>query len=334
MGRTLDLYPYRFTPILKEKPWGGQRLRQVFAKRSPAGRCIGESWELSDRSPENTRIEEGSLRGMTLRGLLDAWPREVLGEEHALRHAARFPLLVKFLDCSKRISVQVHPSDEFALRHESGDVGKMEAWVVVRAEPTARVIRGVLPGTTAADFRDAVRLGSVPACLNEMEVKTGDVIFLPPGTIHAAGDGLLLAEVSQNSDLTYRIYDWGAPAKGPKRPLHIDKAFAVSDFHSLGISKMQPIPLAADGGKRRLLVKCEKFTLESVDIPARRFRLKREDDRFGILVVLRGSGALLFGKAKPRRAAFRAGQTFLLPARLGEIDIAARGRAEVLYVYV
>jgi mannose-6-phosphate isomerase len=335
MARRLELYPYRFIPILKEKPWGGKRLRQLFAKHAPAGRRVGESWELADRGKDNTRVAEGPLRGITLRALIETWPREILGDEHALRYATRFPLLVKFLDCDQRISVQVHPSDEFANRHEAGEMGKMEAWVVVSVEPSARIFRGVLPGTTAADFSAAVQRGVVPACLNEMEVETGDVIFLPPGTIHAAGGGLVLAEVSQNSDVTYRIHDWCAAGAGrAKRPLHVDKAFAVSDFHSLGISKMQPVPLPGDGGRRRLLVKCEKFTLESIEIAGRRVRLRSASDRFAILVVLRGRGEIVYGKGGQRRAAFRAGQTFLLPAGLGDCELASRGQAMLLYIYI
>ena len=149
MAHTLDLYPYPFAPILTEKIWGGTRLGRLLGKR---GRRIGESWELADRGRDATRVAAGTLRGLTLRELCAAWPREVLGDEHALRFASRFPLIVKFLGIDKRISVQVHPPDEFALRHEPADPGKTEAWVVLHAEKGARIVRGVLPGTTAADF--------------------------------------------------------------------------------------------------------------------------------------------------------------------------------------
>jgi mannose-6-phosphate isomerase len=335
MPRLLDLYPYLFDPIVKEKPWGGRHLKKLFGKPAPAGKRIGESWELADRGKDTTRIASGSLRGLSLRDLLVAWPREILGDEHALRHSSRFPLLVKFLDCDERLSVQVHPPDEFAARHELGDPGKTEAWVVLRSEPGARVVRGVLPGTTAPEFREAALRGTVAPSLNEMEVETGDVIFLPPGTIHAAGGGMVLAEISQNSDLTYRIHDWGRKdTRGRARPLHLDKAVAVSDFHSLGVSKLDPIPLPGHGCKRRLLVKCEKFTLESIESPGHRVRVPQTPDRFAILIALQGRGEFVYGKGGKRRTSFKPGQTFLLPAHLGDCDIAARGRTVFLFVYI
>jgi mannose-6-phosphate isomerase len=280
-------------------------------------------------------VAAGPLRGKSLRDLLKTWPREILGDDNALRFASRFPLIVKFLDVERRISVQVHPPDEFALRHEQGDPGKPEAWLVLEAEKGARVIRGVLPGTAPAEFREAAVRGTVGASLNEMEVEPGDVIFLPPGTLHAAYGGLLLVEVSQNSDLTYRVYDWGqTDPRGRARPVHLDKAVAVSDFHSLGVSKMTPVPIPARGARRRFLVRCEKFTLESIAVPGRRVRFAQPRERCSILVTLRGSGAFVYGKGGKRRVPFRAGQTFLIPAHLGDFDIAARGNVEFLYVYV
>lgn len=335
MPRRLDLYPYRFKPILKEKIWGGGRLRSLLGKRARAGQRIGESWELADRGRDMSVVDNGDLRGTSLRTLLAAWPREVLGDEHGLRYAARFPLLVKFLDCDRMLSVQVHPSDEFAARHESGDTGKMEAWVVVRAEEDAVVIRGVLPGTTAAEFHAAAARGTVEPALNRIEVKEGDVIFLPPGTVHAAGGGLVLAEVTQNSDLTYRIYDWKqVDARGRPRPLHIDKAVANIDFRSLGVAKMKPVPIPGQGCRRRLLVKCEKFTLETIEVDGRRARIKHPPDRFRIAVVLHGRGTFAYGEGGRRREPFRAGETFLLPAHLGDFAIAAPGRTKILYAYI
>jgi mannose-6-phosphate isomerase len=332
MVHTLDLYPYPFTPILKEKIWGGTRLGRLLGKR---GRRIGESWELADRGRDSTRVAAGTLRGLTLRELCAAWPREVLGDEHALRFSSRFPLIVKFLGVDKRISVQVHPPDEFALRHEPGDPGKTEAWVVLHAEKGARIVRGVLPGTTAADFRVAAERGTVGASLNEIEVETGDCIFLPPGTIHAAMGGLTLAEVSQNSDLTYRVFDWGQrDTRGRSRPLHLDKAVAVSDFHSLGVSKMEPVPVPCPGGRRHLLLKCEKFTLETIELSGTRVTMAQSPERFSILVAVRGRGAILFGKGGKRRVPFKAGQTFLVPAHLGDYVLAPRGKAQLLYVYI
>lgn len=335
MPLRLELYPYLFQPLLKEKIWGGTRLRALLGKPAPARKRIGEAWEMADRGRDTTRVANGPLRGASLRALLAAWPRQVLGDEHALRYAARFPLLVKFLDCDRMLSVQVHPGDDFAERYDAGDWGKTEAWVVLHAEPSACVIRGVLPGTTAAEFREAIARGTVASCLNRMEVREGDVIFLPPGTVHAAGGGLVLAEVTQNSDLTYRIYDWGqVDARGRSRPLHVDKAIANVDFHSLGVTKMKPIPLPGYGCRRRLLVKCEKFTLESLEVTGRRVKVKHPPERFRILVVLAGRGEMRYGKGASGRQPFRGGQTFLIPAYLGDFYVACRGRVRMLHAYI
>lgn len=327
------LYPYRFKEIYKDKIWGGPELKRVLGKRG-AGPRTGESWEISGRENHLSVVAQGPLKGWTLDRLFRAWPREVLGDDHCMRFAARFPLLVKFIGAHDRLSLQVHPSDDFAQRYEQEPVGKMEAWYVVHAPREARVIRGVLPGTTVSEFRQHLQKGTIEQCLNAMEVKPGDVIFIPPGTIHTAYGGAIFLEVQQNSDVTYRLTDWGRTLNGKPRPLDIEKAMNVTDFYSMGVSKYKPSRMAGFPYRRMLLIKCEKFTMEAMELDRKRVREKTNRSRFQILTCTRGSGVLRFGPKFASKTPFHRGDTFLIPAHLGEFEASGSGSAELVCTYV
>jgi len=327
------LYPYRFKEIYKDKIWGGPELKRVLKKKG-AGAKTGESWELSGRDPFASVVASGPLKGWTLERLCKAWPREVLGDEHSMRFASRFPLLVKFIGAHERLSLQVHPSDDFAQRYEPEPVGKMEAWYVVHAPREARVIRGVLPGTTVSEFRQHLQKGTVETCLNAMEVKVGDVIFIPPGTIHTAFGGAIFLEVQQNSDITYRLTDWGRIQNGKPRPLDVEKAMNVTDFYSMGVSKYKPSRMAGFPYRRMLLIKCEKFTMEAMELERKRIREKTNKQRFQILTCTRGRGTIHHGEKLKSRTPYAIGETFLLPAHLGEFEVASSGSSELVVTYV
>ena len=240
--KPFEAYPLMFQPVLKVKPWGGDRLKKLLGKAAP--RKTGESWEISARPGEAGVVANGPLKGVGLDRAIRDFGREILGRDLALRFSGTLPLLVKYLDCDGFMSIQVHPPDDYARHHEKEGVGKTEAWYVVAADEGAKIIRGVLPGTTADEFRRMIGEGKAEDALNALDAKPGDVIFLPPGTIHTAGGGVVLLEVSQNSDLTYRVWDWNRPgADGKPRPLHVEKALQVIDFYSMGVSKHKPIPL-------------------------------------------------------------------------------------------
>jgi mannose-6-phosphate isomerase len=327
------LYPYRFKEIYKDKIWGGPELRRVLGKKG-AGPRTGESWEVSSREKNLSVVSAGPLKGWTLERLCRAWPREVLGDEHCMRFSTRFPLLVKFICAHDRLSLQVHPSDDFAQRYEAEPVGKMEAWYVVHAPKGARVIRGVLPGTTVAEFRQHLQKGTVEQCLNAMEVKAGEVIFIPPGTIHTAFGGAIFLEVQQNSDITYRLTDWGRMDNGKGRPLDIEKAMNVTDFYSMGVSKYKPSRIAGYAYRRMLLIKCEKFTMEAMELERRRIREKTDPSRFQVLTCTRGGGTIRHGERLRARTPFQRGETFLMPAHLGPYEISGRGSTELVCTYV
>ncbi len=217
------LYPLKFKSIFKETPWGGSRLREVFSKETPRGVKIGEAWEIVDRTTDNSVILNGPCQGTTLHELLEQQSTELLGVPENLYR--RFPLLVKFIDATGRLSLQVHPDDDYASTAGERDGGKMEAWHVVQADPGSWIVHGLKKDVPLELLEEHLRKGAkeqIESCLNFLTVDPGDTILIPPGTPHAAGNGLLLLEVQQNSDLTYRLYDWGS-----NRPLHLEKALEV-----------------------------------------------------------------------------------------------------------
>lgn len=335
MTKPLTLYPLRFKEIFKEKVWGGPELKKVLRKKGATSRT-GECWEIAHRGGRDTSVVmNGPLKGWSLEKLMQTWPKQILGDEHAMRFSQRFPLLIKFLAAHDRLSLQVHPSDDFAQRYEPEPVGKMEAWYVLHAPKGARVVRGVLPGTTIAEFKEHLEKGTVEQCLNAMEVQAGDVIFIPPGTLHTAYGGVVVLEVQQNSDLTYRLTDWGRSAKnGKHRPINVERAMTVTDFYSMGVSKYKPSRIPGFPYRRNLLIKCEKFTMEALLLDRKRVKDATPPTRFQVLTCTRGRGKFYFGPKKRESVPFAVGDTFLIPAHLGEYDIASAGSSELVCTYV
>lgn len=331
--RPLTLYPLRFKEIYKNKIWGGPELKRVLGKKGATGRT-GESWELSHRDRDLSVVANGALKGWTLEKLLNIHRREVMGDEHAMRFK-RYPLLVKFLGAHDKLSLQVHPSDDYAQRYESEGVGKMEAWYVLSAPKEARIIRGVLPGTTVAEFKQHLANGSIEQCLNVMDVKERDVIFIPPGTIHSAYGGVVVLEVQQNSNVTYRLTDWNRVDFNRRpRPLDREKAMNVTDFYSMGVSKYKPARIPGYAYRRKLLIKCEKFTMEAIELGRQRIVEKAHPQRSVVHTIVEGKGRYLYGEKKKTAQPFRKGETYLIPAKLGEYDIQAHGATEIVISYV
>ncbi|MBI2932410.1 MAG: class I mannose-6-phosphate isomerase [Planctomycetes bacterium] len=333
MSRDLELHPLRFREIFKEKIWGGPELKRVMGKKG-AGARTGESWEIAHRGKDTSVVAEGPFKGWTLEKLMQTWPKQILGDDHAMRFSGRFPLLIKFLCAHDRLSLQVHPSDDYAQRYEPEPFGKMEAWYILHAPKDARVVRGVLPGTTVAEFRQHLQTGTVDQCLNQMEVQESDVIFLPPGTLHTAFGGLVMLEVQQNSDVTYRLHDWGRKERNGHRSLNLERAMIVTDFYSMGVSKYKPSRMLGFPYRRNLLIKCEKFTMEALVLDRRRIKDSVPRTRFQVLTVTRGKGKFFFGEQKRERVAWKKGDTFLIPAYLGEYDIASEASSELVCTYV
>lgn len=306
ISRCPDVQPLRLDPILKRIRWGGRRLGDVLGKPLGPETDYAESWEVADHGRDQSVVSDGPFAGWTLKRLVAEQNQPLLGEHAGLD---QFPLLVKFLDANDNLSVQVHPNDELAVQFDRTENGKTEAWVIVDAEPDSELFVGLKAGVTASDLRRATRSGVVEALLNRFAVKPGDCVFVPAGTVHAIGGGVLLAEIQQSSDLTFRLDDWGrVGADGRPRPLHVEQALQCIDFERGPVFPVTPTRIG-DHPLQEELVRSEHFVM-------RRHRSASPfsfaaDDRCHVLMVLDGSGLLQTGAETiplPR------GQTVLLPA--------------------
>jgi mannose-6-phosphate isomerase len=224
------LYPLIFHPIFKERVWGGRSLESLYRKALPAGAPIGESWEISDRPGDVSVIANGPLAGENLHWLMEQQPRDLLGGARAAN--GRFPLLIKLLDAREKLSLQVHPPAEKAAA--LGGEPKTELWYIAHAEPGAELYVGLKRGVSRAEFETKIRTGDVADCFHRLPVKAGDAMFLPSGRVHAIGAGLVIFEIQQNSDTTYRVFDWNRVGlDGKPRDLHVAQSLQSIDFEDV-----------------------------------------------------------------------------------------------------
>ena len=316
------LPPLCFSPIYRRYIWGGRRFASAFGRPLPAGDDYAESWELVDRGGDQSLVRAGPLAGRSLGEIVRGHGAELFGRSSP----SAFPLLFKFLDANRVLSVQVHPDDVRAARLDPPDRGKTEAWYVVAAEPGSRIYAGLREGVDQETLAAAIRAGTCEAVLLSFAPVTGDCVFIPAGTVHAIGAGLLVAEIQQSSDVTYRLFDWNRTGPdGTPRPLHVEAG--VEAVTRLGpVSPVRP-EATADPAVRRL-VACEYFTLDEVR-PQSSWRCGG-DDRCQFLAVLEGEARLPEQWGLP---AVRAGDCVLLPASAGVQEIAAAG-AKLLRVTV
>ncbi len=222
-------YPLKLKPIFKERIWGGRKLGTLFKKDIPEGKKIGESWEIADLPHDKSEIVNGELAGMSIRQAVNRYPGQIMGNEF---FEGGFPLLIKILDANDVLSVQVHPDEQACQRMGTGDP-KTECWYIIEAEPEAVIYKGLKDGVTKKHFIDAVKMGTVDTMLKKIEVRPGECHFLPAGTAHALGAGVLLFEIQLPSDTTYRIFDWNrVDDQGKPRQLHIDEALESMHFDS------------------------------------------------------------------------------------------------------
>lgn len=256
----IPLYPLRFEPIYQYRLWGGRRLATLLPDPLPGNGPVGEAWLLSDRSDFSSLVADGPLKGRTIRQLLEQSPEPMLGR--LAGHFRRFPLLLKFLDAHEMLSVQVHPSDAHTDLLPAGETGKTEAWVVLEAGPRSRIYAGLNPGTTAASLRSAIARGTVADQLAGFKPVPGDGVLLHAGTVHSLG-GLVVFEVQQNSDVTFRLFDWNHvdAATGKPRDLQVDQALACIDFSTGMVTPVTPVVETTRPALRERLFDCEHFGL-------------------------------------------------------------------------
>ena len=252
----VTLYPLTFDPIFKERIWGGRNLETLYGKRLPPGCLVGESWEISDRPGDESVIAQGPLRGRTLRWLMEQCPADLLGPRDPM--PARFPLLVKILDARDTLSLQVHPPPAVAAR--LGGEPKTELWYVARAGPGAGLFAGLKKGVSRTDFERKLAAQNVAQCFHRIPVKEGDALFLPSGRVHALGAQTVIFEIQQNSDTTYRVFDWNrAGPDGKARALHVPQSLASIDFGDFEPALLPRTETAAQPGTIRPLARNEIF---------------------------------------------------------------------------
>ncbi len=296
----MEVYPLKFKPIFKQRIWGGQKLREYFGKDIPAGEKIGESWELADLPQDKSIIANGPLAGMNINQALAEYPREITGDED---FKGNFPLLIKFLDAEDVLSVQVHPDDETCRRTGKGDP-KTECWYIIKTAPGAVIYKGVKQDVTKEQFAEAIKKGSVAELLNNVEVQQGQCHFLPSGTAHAIGAGLLIAEIQRPSDTTYRVFDFNrVDEHGKARQLHIEDALESIHFGE----DANELPVTTVGR----LVECEYFIIDKGHQTRGGERLE-STGQMRVVMIVNGDGR--FETEGQESVNFNSGDTILLPA--------------------
>lgn len=328
-SQTSSLYPLVLEPIFKYRIWGGRRLGKLLGKKLPPDEPIGESWEASCRGEDNNVIRNGPLAGRTLADALGLDRESLLGS--SLLAGPNFPLLNKFIDAHNLLSVQVHP-DERAASKIAGAEAKTEAWYVMHADPGATLVKGLQPGVTREIFEEAILNDTVPTVLNSVPVSAGDMVFVPAGCVHAMGKGLVVCEIQQNSDTTYRVYDWGrVGADGKPRQLHIEQALTSINFDDRSPGKIIPVDVVEGGNRRAYLIACPYFAMQKLILtePSAESTGGR---RFESLMVVDGSAAIQAEGFE--EIAVSVGDSILMPARVGEYEIAPADSCEVLRIFV
>lgn len=320
---TPQLYPLQFHPILKERIWGGTKLKTVLNKPITSD-ITGESWELSTVENDVSVISNGAYANRSLDDIVSSYPEEILGTKVYERFGKQFPLLFKFLDAREDLSIQVHPNDELAKkRHNS--FGKTEMWYVMQADPGSRIIVGFSERSSPAEFMRNLDKKTLPSILNQVEAKAGDVFFLETGTVHAIGAGIVIAEIQQTSDITYRVYDWDrVDDQGKARELHLDLAIDAMNYEVVDAQKTY----SKQVNQSNVMVDCPYFTTNFLRLDGT-LEINKTGETFTVYMCVDGRFTLemISGKCD-----FKKGDTVLIPADLREYSLS--GTASLLEIYI
>lgn len=320
------LYPLTFKPIFKERIWGGRNLERLYRKPLPAKVPVGESWEISDRPGDESVVANGPLKGKTLRWLMENHRKELLGKAKSAT-GDRFPLLVKILDAQEKLSLQVHPPATKAA--ELGGEPKTEMWYVAEATPNADLFVGLKRNTARADFERKIRDGTVAECFHRIPVRKGDVMFLPSGRVHALGAGNVIFEIQQNSDTTYRVFDWNrVDASGKPRDLHIEKSLASIDFNDFEPSLVRADVFKKAAVRTHRLVNDPLFTVKLLEAPTQT-EIEAHSSAMEIFGVVEGDAIVEHAGVQLPLAA---GQFCLVPAATQ--DVVLRGKTPVTFLRI
>lgn len=310
----MELYPLTFTPIFKQRLWGGTKLNDLLHKNIP-GKTTGESWEISALNHNVSQVANGSFAGTSLQTLIMQFPEKLLGARVIEQFGRNFPILIKFIDARENLSIQVHPNDSLAQKHHNAS-GKTEMWYVLHAEPGARLIAGFAKKTDKETCKQTLRKGHPSEILHYENVTRGDAFFIPSGTIHAIGAGVLLAEIQQTSDITYRVFDFNRKDKnGQLRELHTDLALEALDYSAVKNTK---IPYSRVKNKANTIVNCPYFTTRFLQLTQNTCQNLAQRKAFTIYIVLEGQAQIT---NEAGTTTLKKGQTTLIPAATQTLSI-------------
>jgi len=307
-------YPLKFYPIYKEKIWGNKKIVEYFKKSSTLSK-IGESYELSCTNTDVSIIANGIFKGLPIKDLIKKYPIEILGQNVYNKYKDFFPLLFKFIDANDNLSIQVHPDDNYA-KLKYNLPGKTEMWYIIDAEEKSYIIAGFSKKINKNEFINLLNNNEIEKVLNKIPVKAGDVIFIPAGLIHSIGKGILLAEIQQNTDITYRIYDYDRiDETGKKRELHINDALNVINFDFINF---QPIKYNSVKNSISNIIKCDYFTVNEIKVNKFKINISNANNTFKVLMIIKGKGKIKYGNYTE---IFTLGETILIPAILTNVEI-------------
>ena len=318
------MYPIKFKKCFIDKVWGGRAFETVLGMTLPENRQIGESWEVSSHKNGMSVVENGIFKDITLENLVEKYGAELLGKDVSERFSGKFPLLIKYLDVNDRLSVQVHPSDDYALKVE-GEFGKSECWYIIDASEDAKLILGLKGEMTRETFLEKSKNKDFKNMFNEVSVKKGDFINITPGVVHASLEGsVLLCETQQNSDTTYRIYDFDRTVNGVPRPLHLEKAADVINFGEIPVvtSEETRQNIKLRNCVKQELVRCKYLNVDKLKING--IFHDEISENFKVYSILEGEGNIIYNDEKyPARK----GDTYFIPANL---NVSVDGEVEIL----
>ncbi|CAM3649036.1 type I phosphomannose isomerase catalytic subunit [Flavobacterium gelidilacus] len=319
----MKLYPLTFEPILKERIWGGTKLK-TYLNKPISSDITGESWELSTVTNDISVVNNGFLKGKNVNQLIELYPNEFLGAEVLARFGTEFPLLFKFIDAKQDLSIQLHPNDELAKkRHNS--FGKTEMWYVMQADENARLIVGFKENSNPEEYKKALENKNLVTILNEVEVKAGDVFFLETGTIHAIGAGIVIAEIQQTSDVTYRVYDFDrVDVNGNQRELHTELALDALNYNTTEAHVQYDSKI----NKSNKVVDCKYFKTNIIPLEEI-YIWKKTKEAFTVLMCTQGEFELEYNTTISK---YKKGDTVLIPAILDEVLL--RGNATLLEISI
>jgi len=322
----MTLYPLKFTPIFKEKIWGGDKLKTILNKDIPSN-LTGESWEISGIEGDESQVANGPLIGLSLSALIAEYKEKLVGHKIYKQFGNEFPLLIKFIDANDNLSVQVHPDDTIAAeRHQS--FGKTEMWYVCEADVNAQLVAGFKEKSSKDEMLENLEQGTVEDLLNFEPVKSDEAFFIPSGSVHAIGKGILLAEIQQTSDLTYRIYDYNrTDSDGHLRDLHIAEAIDVMNY-----SGTDNCRILQEDKRDSQLVDCEYFTTNSLKVLGQTERDYIEVDSFVVYLCTEGRVSLEYNTGECMT--IEKGESVLLPAIFNKVKINSQTNSKLLEVYI